>query len=92
MTMTATAWLLAALIFFCFSFIFWRFGNEPIRLFTFRQRDETTKAELPEGFMQDFEGYLQSINARNKTRYWIASGGFLVAGMTAILLSLALSF
>jgi hypothetical protein len=50
------------------------------------------KDELPEGFMLDFEGYLQSINTRNKVRYRIASGGFLVAGMAAVLLSLALSF
>jgi hypothetical protein len=91
MTFTTAAWFLAALSFFCFSVIFWRFGNEPIRLFTFRQRDEMMKDELTEGFMLDFEGYLQSINTRNKLRYRIASGGFLVAGMTAVLLSLALS-
>jgi len=96
--MITVSWLIAALIFFYFSLIFWRFGNEPIRTFAIRRRSEKEEAQAGESedeestseFLGEFEGYLQSINERNKFRYRLAAGGFLVAGLTALLLALAL--
>ena len=96
--MMIVSWLIAALIFFLFAMIFWNFGNDPIRSFSLRQRieDEDSKAEESKSdkfiaaFLRDFEGYLKSINARNKFRYRIAAGGFLMAGLTCLLLALAL--
>jgi len=96
--MISVSWLIATLIFFYFSLIFWRFGNEPIRTFTTRQRSEKEEAQASEPeyevlaskFLGEFEGYLQSINDRNKFRYRLAAGGFLVAALTALLLALAM--
>jgi uncharacterized membrane protein len=96
-TMTVS-WLIAALIFFLFAVIFWSFGNDPIRSFAIRQRIEDENPEAGESksdkviaaFLRDFEGYLKSINARNKFRYRIATGGFVMAGLTCVLLTFAL--
>ena len=93
--MFTVPWLIATLIFFSFSFIFWRFGNGSIRSFTFRERsgvevqaDVSEVDESTSEFLQEFEGYLESINKRNRFRYRIAAGGFLIAGLTALLLAL----
>lgn len=96
--MITMSWLIAALIFFYFSLIFWRFGNEPIRTFNIRQRSEKEETQAGDSeneehtskFLGEFEGYLQSINNRNKFRYRLAAGGFLISGLTALLLALAL--
>jgi hypothetical protein len=96
--MLIVSWFIAALIFFSFSFVFWRFGNEPIRFFSFRERFETPAPGAGESesdklivsFLHDFEGYLKSINEQNKFRYRIASGGFLIASLASILLALSL--
>jgi hypothetical protein len=89
------AWVFAALIFLCFAGLFWSFGNQPLRSFSIRQRFEEDEADeelkkFRDGFLQEFDGYLTSINARNKFRYRIAAGGFLVAFLTALLLSVTL--
>ena len=96
--MIAVSWLIATLIFSYFSLIFWRFGNDPIRSFILRRRSEKEgdqtgepeNEELTSKFLGEFEGYLQSINNRNKFRYRLAAGGFLVAALTALLLALAM--
>jgi hypothetical protein len=88
-----TTWLLAALIFLCFSIIFFGFGRDPIRSFSVRTRfedDETVESpgqKQIDAFLKDFDGYLVSVNARNKFRYLIASGGFLVATLVCVLLA-----
>jgi len=51
--MITVSWLIATLIFFYFSLIFWRFGNEPIRTFSIRQRSE--KEEDQAGESEDEE-------------------------------------
>ena len=89
------AWVFAALIFLCFAVLFWTFGNQPLRAFSIRQRFEEDEAseemkKFRDGFLQEFDGYLSSINSRNKFRYRIAAGGFLVAFLTALLLSITL--
>jgi len=94
--MNSISWLLAALIFLCFTVIFFGFGRDPIRSFAVRQRFEdeenvdSQSQKRIDAFLKDFDGYLQSINARNKFRYLIASGGFLVATLVCLLLAVAL--
>jgi hypothetical protein len=94
--MTSITWLLAALIFLCFSVIFFSFGRDPIRSFAVRERfdeDENVESQSQkriEAFLKDFDGYLQSVNARNRFRYYIAAGGFLVATLVCLLLAVAL--
>ena len=94
--MITVPWLIAALIFFSFSFVFWHFGSDPIRSYADRQQSEAkdTDAVVLEDdpaiseFLREFEGYLESINKRNRFRYRIAAGGFVIAGLAALLLSL----
>jgi len=89
-----TTWLLAALIFLCFSIIFFSFGRDPIRFFATRERFEEEAAvdsqsqKRIDAFLKDYEGYLKSINARNRFRYYIASGGFLIACLVCVLLAI----
>jgi hypothetical protein len=91
--MNSISWLLAALIFLCFSVIFVGFGRDPIRSFAVRERfDDEENVETPgqkriEAFLKDFDGYLKSINARNRFRYYVAAGGFLVAALVCLLLA-----
>jgi hypothetical protein len=94
--MTSITWLLAALIFLCFSVIFFSFGRDPIRSFAVRERfddeenvDSKSQKRI-DAFLKDFDGYLTSINARNRFRYYIAAGGFLVATLVCLLLAVAL--
>jgi len=92
--MDNVAWVIASLIFVCFMGLFWRFGDEPIRSFAIRKRseldelDEETK-KFRDAFLNDFNGYLVSINRRNKFRYRIAAGGFFVAFLISLLLALS---
>ena len=94
--MLTVPWLIAALIFFSFSFIFWHFGNDPIRSYTDRQQTDAKESDVDtltddpsvSEFLREFDGYLESINQRNRFRYRIAAGGFLIAGLTALLLAL----
>jgi hypothetical protein len=89
-------WLIAALIFFSFSFVFWHFGNDPIRSYTDRKLPEAKESDVEafeddpvtSEFLREFDGYLESINKRNRFRYRIAAGGFIIAGLTALLLAL----
>lgn len=89
------AWVFASLIFLIFMVLFWSFGNDPLRAFSIRQRFEEDEADAEtkqfrDAFLKDFDGYLASINARNKFRYRIAAGGFFVAFLTSLLLSVTL--
>jgi hypothetical protein len=85
-------WLIVAVIFFYFAFVFWRFSNEPIRPFRLRPQGEEEEGETSDPkqekyaaeFLHDFEGYLASINRMNKVRYRLSTGGFLIAAFTAI--------
>ena len=95
-TMITVPWLIAALIFFSFSFVFWHFGNDPIRSYVNLQQSEATGTDVgvleddptASEFLREFDGYLDSINKRNRFRYRVAAGGFAIAGLTALLLSL----
>ena len=94
--MLTVPWLIAALIFFSFSFVFWHFGTDPIRSYANRPQSEaqaTDDGMLEDDstiseFLREFDGYLESINQRNRFRYRIAAGGFLIAALTALLLAL----
>ena len=94
--MITVPWLIAALIFFSFSFVFWHFGSDPIRPYANRPQSEAKVTDvgvleddpITSEFLHEFEGYLESINKRNRFRYRIAAGGFVIAGLAALLLSL----
>jgi hypothetical protein len=95
-TMFTVPWLIAALIFFSFSFVFWHFGNDSLRSYVNRQQSEVMDTDVgvlednptTSEFLQEFEGYIESINKRNRFRYRIAAGGFVIAGLAALLLAL----
>ena len=97
--MSNIGFYIAALIFLCFSFLFWQFGNSPLRFFAVRQRFEEEEEEFGdseskkfrEAFLKDFDGYLASINKRNKFRYWIAAGGFFLAALISVLLAISVT-
>jgi hypothetical protein len=88
-------WLLVALAFLYFSFIFWQYSNMPIRNFVFRRQEANPLGEGEEGEKEneiqtlttesvlEFEGYLKSINNMIKTRFRIGAIGFLIAAMGA---------
>jgi hypothetical protein len=86
-------WILIALAFFYFGLIFWGYSRMAIRPFRIRQREggeektdiDLDKEPLTNEILQDFTGYLDSINTANKTRYRIGALGFFIAGLTAIL-------
>lgn len=87
------------LIFFYYAIVFWNFSNKPLRFFTIRKRYDQDGNEIvqyegegaPIQFLKEFEGYLGSINKVNKFRFRIASVGFVMAGMGALLLAIALT-
>jgi hypothetical protein len=88
--MPFSVWFFIALSFFWFSIVFWRYSRSPIRNFSLRQRDDFQEKDVEENeslrkLLIDIEGYLDSINRANKTRYRISSLGFLIAGITAVL-------
>ena len=89
-----STWILASLIFLIFMFLFWRFGNDPLRSFSIRQRFEEDELDddakkFREIFLNEFDGYLASVNARNRYRYWVAAGAFFAAFLISLLLLVA---
>jgi len=86
-------WLLIALAFFYFAFIFWQYSNSPLRPFTVRIKgqdpenptlDEEQKAMVDE-IQKDVQGYIKAANDVMSTRYRIGAMGFVIAGLTAII-------
>jgi hypothetical protein len=89
------AFVIASLIFVVFMVILWGFGNNPLRTFAIRQRFEEDEADeeskrFRDLFLNEFDGYLASINARNKFRYRVAAGGFFAAFLITLLLAMYL--
>jgi hypothetical protein len=94
--MFTQVWIVAALLFLYFAFVFWRYSNMPLRSFRPRPPEDAGEGEaepaaegepekdLPEGFMEDWEGYLRAINETNKTRFRVAALAFLLAAVTAL--------
>jgi hypothetical protein len=88
-------WVFASIIFIIFMVLFWAFGNDPLRTFAIRQRFEEDEADeevkkFRDLFLKEFDGYLASINRRNKFRYRVAAGAFFAAFLTSLLLAVTL--
>jgi hypothetical protein len=86
------AWLFIAAAFFYLAFANWRNSMTSLRPFAFRRQsspaDASRRAEAdPEvqDFIADFERYLDSVNAANRSRFRSASIGFIVAGVISLL-------
>ncbi|UCF61056.1 MAG: hypothetical protein JSV37_15070 [Anaerolineaceae bacterium] len=85
-------WLPLTVIFFYFSFIFWRYSRTPIRPFIFRKRGEARQIEVEGGaseslsddLAQDIDGFVKSVNDTNRIRYRVAALGFLIAAVNAL--------
>ena len=90
--MLGITWITLAVVFFYFTFVYWRYSNSPMRSFIFRDIEETQPDEgseselsqLSDEFRRDFKGFLPSINKTNKVRYRVAAAGFLIAGINAL--------
>ena len=90
--MLGITWITLAVVFFYFTFVYWRYSNSPMRSFIFRDIEETQPDEgseselsqLSDEFRRDFKGFLTSINKTNKVRYRVAAAGFLIAGINAL--------
>ena len=84
-------WLLLALIFVYFAFAYWRYSSSPLRTFVSRRRvDEHAEIEISdvdeiERELEEFKGYLASMNRSIQLRFRVGSVGFLIAAGAAIL-------
>ena len=85
-------WLLVAMAFFWFGFIFWQYSNTPLRSFTVRVRgDDPENSSLDEATTQiiadiqeDLAGYVDTANEVMKMRFRIGAYGILVSGLAAL--------
>ena len=84
-------WLLMALIFVYYAFAYWRYSSSPLRTFVSRRRvDEDSEIEISdvdeiERELEEFKGYLESMNRSIQLRFRVGSVGFLIAAGSAIL-------
>lgn len=84
-------WLLLALIFVYFAFAYWRYSSSPLRTFVSRRRgEENSEIEISdvdeiERELEEFKGYLESMNRSIQLRFRVGSIGFLIAAGSAIL-------
>jgi len=64
--MLGITWITLAVVFFYFTFVYWRYSNSPMRSFIFRDIEETQPDEgseselsqLSDEFGRDFKGFL----------------------------------
>jgi hypothetical protein len=86
-------WLLIALAFFYFAFVFWQYSNTPLREFTVRIKGEDSenvdldeeKTALVNDIQEDIGGYINAANLQMTSRYRIGAMGFIIAGFTAVI-------
>lgn len=84
-------WLLLALIFLYFAFVYWRYSSAPLRTFVSRRRleidseIEISDVDEIERELQEFKGYLDSMNRSIQLRFRVGAIGFLIAAGSAIL-------
>jgi len=90
--MLGITWITLTVVFFYFSFVYWRYSTSPMRSFIYRSigepqevdGSESELSQFSDEFRGDFEGFLASINKTNKVRYRVAAAGFLIAGINAL--------
>ena len=84
-------WLLLALIFIYFAFAYWRYSSSPLRTFISRRRvDQDSEIEISdleeiERELEEFKGYLKSMNRSIQLRFRVGAIAFLIAAGSAIL-------
>ena len=84
-------WLLLAIIFVYYAFAYWRYSSSPLRTFVSRRRvDEDSAIDISdvdeiERELEEFKGYLESMNRSIQLRFRLGSIGFLIAAGSAIL-------
>jgi hypothetical protein len=84
-------WLLLALIFTYFAYAYWRYSSAPLRTFVSRRRlDQDSEIEISdvdeiERELEEFKGYLESMNRSIQSRFRVGAIGFLIAAGSAIL-------
>lgn len=84
-------WLLLTLIFIYFAFAYWRYSSAPLRTFVSRRsaglESEEVAPEIDgmERELQEFKGYLESMNRSIQFRFRVGAIGFLIAAGSAIL-------
>lgn len=84
-------WLILALMFVYFAYSYWRYSASPLRAFVPRRRmDEEVEIQLSdvdeiERELEEFKGYLNSMNRTIQTRFRIASILLLIAAGSAIM-------
>ena len=76
-------WFILAAIFAYLAYMQWRLSGEPLRTFTFRDRDrepgEAESEEINKKTIDDFNNYLEMVNFRNQKHHQMAAIGFFVA-------------
>jgi hypothetical protein len=84
-------WLILALMFVYFAYAYWRYSASPLRSFVPRRRmDEEVEIQLSdveeiERELEEFKGYLNSMNRTIQSRFRVASILLLIAAGAAIL-------
>jgi hypothetical protein len=89
--MISWIWLLLTLVFIYFAYAYWRYSSAPLRTFVSRKRPELDSEEVVpeidglERELQEFKGYLESMNRSIQMRFRIGAIGFLIAAGSTIL-------
>lgn len=86
-------WLFFSAFFLYYAYVHWRQSQEDIRQFTIRNRDPEAEGGSPEAelsqanlnFAQDFNRYLDTVNAHNRSRHRAAAIGYAVSGVVALI-------
>jgi hypothetical protein len=84
-------WLILALMFVYFAYSYWRYSASPLRTFVPRRRmDEEVEVQLSdleeiERELEEFKGYLKSMNRNLQNRFRVASILLLIAAGSAIM-------
>jgi hypothetical protein len=80
-------WLIFAAVFLYFGYVHWQMSRTSIRSFHFRSEPgvDPAASQVLQGFVKDFNNYLDITNKMEKQRNTVAAAGFLVAGFLALI-------
>jgi hypothetical protein len=80
-------WLILAAIFFSFGYVHWSQAKRDLRPFKLRERsgEAAQSDEMLQGFVSEFNSYLEAINAQNRAANRAAATGYFVSGLVALI-------
>lgn len=79
-------WLIFTAVFFTFAYQHWRLSQQDVRPFRLREHESSGEAgEVIKDFVQDYNQYLETVNAIHRGRNRVAMVGYFVAGLLALL-------